>query len=209
MIILLSFFGIKILPIRIYNTFLWQIPVYLWHVCTTSGSVQLVKFSVQPNVKSKHFVPHNGSIETHRNTQTPVSHICRSIWSSHPSFTQSIKPFLSLIHSGVKSPPNHYLEMISLFMSFSQTHTNTLTQNLPLISTHTRTHTHSASSKHKDDTLAWSSRCVYSCVFDCVSPCTHMANEPSSVKWLVIRTHWLLIATHYHLKVSGGSNQRL
>lgn len=137
MIILLSFLGIKILPIRIYNTFLWQIPLYLWHFCTTSGSVQLVKFSVQPNVKSKHFVPHNGSIETHRNTQTPVSHICRSIWSSHPSFTQSIKPFLSLIHSGVKSPPWKW----SLFMSFSQTHTNTLTQNLPLISTHAHTHT--------------------------------------------------------------------
>lgn len=36
-----------------------------------------------------------------------------------------------------------------------------------------------------------------------------LTNEPSSVKWLVIRTHWLLIASRYHLKVSGGWNQRL
>lgn len=91
----------------------------------------------------------------------------------------------------------------SLFMSFSQTHTNTLTQNLPLISTHAHAHTHSASSK--DDTLAWSSRCVYSCVFDGVSPCTHMANEPSSVKWLVIRTlasncHSLPFESEWRLK---------
>lgn len=140
MIILLSFLGIKILPIRIYNTFLWQIPLYLWHFCTTSGSVQLVKFSVQPNVKSKHFVPHNGSIETHRNTQTPVSHVCRSIWSSHPSFTQSIKPFLSLVHSGVKSPPNHYLEMISLYVFLTNTHKHTDTKSPAHF--HTRAHTH-------------------------------------------------------------------
>lgn len=141
MIILLSFFGKKILPIRIYNTFLWQIPLYLWHFCTTSGSVQLVKFSVQPNVKSKHFVLHNGSIETHRNTQTPVSHICRSIWSSHPSFTQSIKPFLSLIHSGVKSPPNHYLEMISLYVFLINTHKHTDTKSPAHFHTHAHTHT--------------------------------------------------------------------
>lgn len=145
------------LPIRIYITFLWQIPVYLWHVCTTSGSVQLVKFSVQPNVKSKHFVPHNGSIQRHRNTQTPVSPICRSVWPSHPSFTQSIKPFLSPIHSGVKSPPNHYLEMISLFMSFSHFHTNTHkltdTKSPAHFHTHIRARTHTAQVPNTKTTL--------------------------------------------------------
>lgn len=48
--------------------------------------------------------------------------------------------------------------------------------------------------------------CVFMCVLSVWVGGAHMAltNEPGSVKWLVIRTHWRLIASHYHLKVSGG-----
>lgn len=118
-------------------------------------------------------------------SHTPASYIGQPAVPSHPSFTlpvpARVEPFQSFAHSAMK---------IS-------------TQSLPGKShcTHKKTH---------HFPLLWQ-KCVYSCAFVCAGSCAHTAltNEPSSVKWLVIRTHWLLIASHYHLKVSGGWNQRL
>lgn len=72
------------------------------------------------------------------------------------------------------------------------------------------------SSPHHPHTLRkvlnlWQNLAVVCCCTVSAQVCVHIwppQTGLSSFKRLVIRTHWTLIASHYHVKVSGGGNQR-
>ncbi len=104
--------------------------LYLPFTTPLPAAYNLSKLFCKQMLRVSTVLPTNFSTNINRRTQTPVSAIGRSICPSYPSFTLpvfagwSIEPFLSLIHSAVKSPPNHYLE-ISLCLSQPYTPNNT------------------------------------------------------------------------------------